>query len=938
MKRKLLTVGISTALFCSLAPLPAISADASATLPLSAAQVGGDRFGQTVPAGVLTGQVVDADRGDFLRGAIVRVAGVQRSTRTDRDGRFELTGLPAGTYQIEIDFLGYDRQTVEASLSASAGARVEVEMQVSGVTDRVYVGALRDQQTRELNQQRAADNIINVISSDSIGRLPDRNIAEALQRVAGVAIERDQGEGRYISVRGTPISFNAVSVNGVILPSPDAGTRAVDLDTIPTDVVSSIEITKALLPSMDADSIGGNINIVTQGALDSDEPILRAAAGLGRNELGDGTNQRYSATVGNQFNDGRVGLLVSASYNKTERETDNFENDFTDNDGEIFPEEVEFKDYEVTRERAAIDARLDFRASDNAHFYLTALHSKFTDDEFRHSMLLEYDDWASGSTPTQGVATDVTVIKEFRNRKVENTINAFTLGGDVYFDKMTMDFTAAYTEAKQEYPLRNYLEYELGFEPNIAYDFSRPNNPVWTADGLQPNRLNFNPDDYEFSLYQARAADSRDREYSVESNFSLPITFGSGAGDFRFGAKYRGKEKKNDEDRKETEINALGLGLADVTRSDISQNFDVQLGQRFLTDFFGRFGPDYEAQPDFVSIPRRAFTSDYTADQDIYAAYGMAVVDWGVSRVIAGARVEYTDWQGDAFRFNRQTDEVVPTAAGSSYTNFFPNLQYRREVGDDGVLRLAYTTALNRPELTDLVPAIEERDRGPGRREVELGNPDLDAAYAHNLDVMFDYFIRPVGVISVGAFYKHIDDVIFEVTGDRPFEGQEWEVTQPENGGSGYVMGIELNWQQVFSGLPNPFDGLGAFATFTLVDSEADLPRGLGKVRLPGQSDQVYNLGVFYEKAGFNARLAYNWRSKFIDEVSLAGREFDIYWDERGQLDFTTSYQLTDTFQIYGEASNLTDSRQNRFSGSEERVYEREGFGRFWQVGVRASF
>ena len=937
-KATLLSAAIASAILASVTHAETQTQQASGLAPLAAAQSGGDRFGEVVPAGVLTGRVIDADRGDFLNGAIIRVREANRSARTDREGRFVITGLAAGTYQVEVDFLGFDRQTVEAQVSPTVGSRLEIALSASGVTDRVYVGALRDQQTRELNQQRAADNIINVISADSIGRFPDRNIAEALQRVSGVAIERDQGEGRYISVRGTPVQFNAVSVNGVILPSPDAGTRAVDLDTIPTDVVSSIEITKALLPSMDADSIGGNINIITQGALDSDEPILRFAAGAGRNELGGGTNQRYSATLGNQFNDGQVGLLVSASYNKTERETDNFENDFTSNNGEIFPEEVEFKDYEVMRERYAVDARLDFRTSDNVHLYLTGLHSRFIDDEFRHSLLLEYDDWAPGSTPVTGVATDVTVVKELRNRRVENTINAVTFGGDVFLDRLTMDFTLAYTQAKQDYPVRNYLEYELGFEPDIAYDFSRPNSPVWTAPGLPPNQLNFNPDDYEFVKYQARARNSKDDEYSVATNFSLPLNFGNAAGDFRFGAKYRGKEKKNVEDRKETEINALGLTLADVTRGDISQNFDIQLGQRFLNDFFSRFGPDYEAQPDFVSIPRRAFTSDFTAEQDIFAAYGMAVLDWGVSRIIAGARVEYTDVQGDAFRFNRQTDEVVPTSAGNSYTNFFPNLQYRREVGDDGVLRLAYTTALNRPEIEDLVPAIQERDRGPGRREVSLGNPDLDAAYAHNLDVMFDYFIRPVGVISVGAFYKHIDDVIFEVTGLRPFEGQEWEVTQPENGGSGYVMCIELNWQQVFANLPDPFDGLGAFATFTFVDSEADLPRGLGKVRLPGQSDQIYNLGVFYEKAGFSARLAYNWRSKFVDSVSLAGREFDVYWDERGQLDFTTSYQLTDTFQIYGEASNLTDSRQNRFSGSEDRVYEREGFGRFWQVGLRASF
>lgn len=892
-----------------------------------------------VSTGTISGTVVDSVRGEFLNGAIVKIVDSQRITRSNREGQFTFSGLEAGRYEIEVDYLGYDIQRVEVNLGSTEGSQVQIAMVATGVVeDRVLVRAIRDQQTRELNQQRAADNIINVISSDSIGRFPDGNVAEALARVAGVAVQRDQGEGRYISVRGTPIDFNGVSVNGVTLPAPDGDTRAVDLDTIPTDVVSSIEITKALMPDMDADSIGGNINIVTRGALDSDGPIQRVSAGLGRNEQGGGANERYNLTLGNQFNNRTVGALFSASYTSTERQTDNYENSFGSNDGQIFPEEVEFKDYELTRERYAVDGRLDFLVSDNANLYVTGLHSVFKDDEFRHALLLEYDDYADGSNPTTGTATDVAFIKELRHRRVENTINAFSFGGEVFLDNMTWDFTAAYADAEQVYPIRNYLIYEFSETPNVAYDFSSPNNPVWTPAGGQPNQLGLDPAGYEFVEYQNRAAISTDEDFSFTTNVSMPMNFGTGIGEIKFGVKYVAKEKTRDEDRKVTEENAANLSLSDVTRGDVSQNFDIILGERFFLNFFDQYGSTYESQPDFVSIPRRNFTSDYSAEQDVMAGYGMAVVDWTKTRMVAGLRVERTDFTGNAFRFNRETDEVTATTAGKTETHFFPNLQFRREVGDEGILRLAYTTAINRPRMSNRVPAIEERDRGPGRREVELGNPDLKAAYAHNFDVMFDYYIRPVGVFSIGAFYKRIDDVIFEISGDRPFEGDIWEVTRPENGGKGSVMGLELNWQQSFSNLPAPFDGTGMFATFTLVESEADLPFALGEVRLPGQSDQVYNLGIFYEKAGFNARLAYNWRSKYIDEVSLDGRDLDTYWDERGQVDFTTSYQINETFQLYGEASNLTNTKQNRFSGTPDRVYEREGFGRVWQVGVRANF
>jgi TonB-dependent receptor len=934
--RPLIGVAVCVALGTPLAA----SADSASAAPILFT-VAQSAAATTATAGTISGRVVDDGRGNALPGALVKIVGSDREARTNREGRFAIAGLPAGNYSVEIDYLGYETQIVEVGVSAAAGGFVQVRLVDSRAAqlENIVVYGFRDQQTRELNQQRASDNIINVISSDSIGRFPDGNVAEALSRAPGLAIERDQGEGRYVSVRGTSSDFNAVAVNGIVLPAPDPGTRAVDLDTIPTDIVSSLEITKALTPDMDADSIGGHINIVTQGALDADGPVRRGSAGFGRNQLGGGNNQRYALTLGDKFGADRFGALLSASYSETVRETDNFENVFDSFDDGIFAVETEFKDYEVTRERYAVNGRLDFAPSDRSRLFVSGLYSRFSDDEFRHAMLLEYDDYAAGSNPRTGTFTDVAVTKELRNRKVQNTITSFSVGGDFSFESFDVDFSASTTEGKQEYPLRNYFTYELGFEPDIGYDWSSPNNPVWiTPDGAQ-NRLNFAPEDYEFSLYQVRDAVGKDRDISLASNIRFPIDWARASGEAQFGVKYRGKRKESDEDRKETENNVLNLSLADVTRAEISDNFGIQLGDRYRTDLFQTFGPDYESDPDFVSIPRRAFTADYRADEDILAAYGMTTLDWGATRVVLGARVEHTEIQSDAFRFDRETDLVTPTAAKSSYTKFFPSLHLRREIGDDAIIRAAYTTAINRPRISQLVPAIEERDRGPGSREVALGNPDLDPTFAHNLDLMFDYYLRPLGVVSVGLYYKQLSDVIFSTTGLREFEGEDgWDVTQPENGDRGRVFGVELNWQQVFSMLPAPMDGLGVFANYTYADSEADLPRGFGEVRLPGQSDHTYNAGIFYEIGGFSTRLAYNWRSEYIDAISLAGREFDIYWDEREQLDFTVSYQATPGFQIYGEAANLTDSRQNRFSGETSRVYEREGFGEFFQVGLRMSF
>ncbi|MFU8816009.1 MAG: TonB-dependent receptor plug domain-containing protein, partial [Pseudomonadales bacterium] len=274
----------------------------------------------------VAGRVGDAGGRNYFAGALVRVQETNQETSTDREGRFNLRGLTAGGYTLEVDYLGYQPRQIPFTVRAGERATIDVALQAAGVIEQIVVRGTRDAQTRALNQQRASDNIINVVSADSIGRFPDGNVAEALSRIPGLAIARDQGEGRYVSVRGTPTEFNAVAVDGVILPAPDSSTRAVDLDTIPTDIVSSLEVTKALTPNMDADSIGGHINILTQTALDTGGPIVRGSTGMGRNQLGGGTNQRHALTLGQAFDDERIGVLFSASYADTKRETDNFEN------------------------------------------------------------------------------------------------------------------------------------------------------------------------------------------------------------------------------------------------------------------------------------------------------------------------------------------------------------------------------------------------------------------------------------------------------------------------------------------------------------------------------------------------------------------------------------------------------------------------------------
>ena len=203
---------------------------------------------------VLGGRVVDAN-GAPLPGARVSVTETGVSTSTNRQGEFTLPSVPAGPLTVRVEYMGFPNADKAVDVTAGTPSMIIVTLgDDARELERVVVqGAILDGQARALNQQRTSSNTTSIVSSDAIGRFPDYNVAEALQRVPGFAISRDQGEGRTINLRGAPSDFTAITVDGVAIASPSATTRAVDLDTVPSDIVSAIEVSKTLLPDQDAE-------------------------------------------------------------------------------------------------------------------------------------------------------------------------------------------------------------------------------------------------------------------------------------------------------------------------------------------------------------------------------------------------------------------------------------------------------------------------------------------------------------------------------------------------------------------------------------------------------------------------------------------------------------------------------------------------------------
>ena len=923
----LLSLAIA-AVLGGVAARPAHAAEAAPALSATAAPLS------------FVGSVKESASGQFLDGARVSVAGIV--TSTNREGRFRVTGLPAGRHEVVVDFVGYGTQRFAIEVDPARGARADVVL-VSGATtlERVEVRATRDAQALALNQQRASANYKNVISADLLGRFPDGNVAEATQRIPGVSIERDQGEGRYVNVRGAPLEFTSVSVDGLPLSAPNATRRTVELDTIPSDVIAAMEVTKALTPDMDGDAIAGSINIVTQSALDRDGPTVRGSIASGRYELGPGDNDEAALTLGQRFGAGRnIGALVSASGSRQGRFTENIETTFQrTTDGRYLPTLTEIKDYDGTRTRTGLTGRFDLRANEDHLLYAIASTSKFRDKEYRNLFGITYEQPRADANEVVGTVGRATFDKEIRERIQETRIRTLNLGGEHYVGDWAFTWQAGRSEGEFDIPSRQQVIYRSSLRPPLRYDYSDPDFPVYTLlnpDGsVRQQGIDIAESTYAFRRYNRRLEQADESENSFRADLKRDQAWIGEHGTIQFGLRARVRDKSSNDDRFRNSVATGTPAYPTLLCDTVSNNFGRYLfGREYCQSIFSNGTTAALGNANLLPLVADSLANDYRAEEDIRAGYVRLDAEWDRLTMVTGLRYEQTDTRGFANRFAQNTGQVVRQDISRDYGKLLPSLHFRLEGDEDGdtVYRWSYSSAVSRPNYPDTVPRLSIDDNA---RTATAGNPDLKATYSHNLDASIERYLRPLGLISVAAFHKALRDPIFTVTTTEGTGPTAFTVTQPRNGESGRITGVELAWQQSFESLPAPFDGLGVYTNYTFADSSANLPFGIGRTELPGTSRHNVNVAVFYEKHDVNARLSYTRRSRYIQAFDVTDRELNVYWDARPVLDFTASYGFADGWEVFTEANNLTDSRQRRLQGSRQRVLELEQFGRSWKLGLR---
>ncbi len=928
-------------------------------------------------AGVIEGRVSDQSQAVSLEGAVVRIEETGVSTATDRAGQYRLGNVPAGDYTLVITYVGAPSETVRVSVpSEDAVVRQNIVLgEDVDVIDNVLVVGQRGALNSALSQQKASDKVITVLSADAIGQLPDENVAEAARRAVGVNIQNDQGEGRYVSIRGANPNFVTTTVNGVRLPSPDSDQRQVPLDVIDSDILSSITITKSLTPDVDGDSIGGNVEISTLSGLDQKDMFLKLkAAGIYTNQV-DEFGQRYSGAFASNFLDGRLGVAATAAWQKRKFGSENKEADGPDwvlDESVIYPEELELRDYQVTRERFSSALNLDFQATDNLLLYVHGLYSDFSDQEFRARVENKFGDPefdggnSSGSIAVFDAAADdeYEVDRDIKDRFEDQLIYSIIGGGEYTSGAVTFDWSGSYAYAEESEPDRLDGDFRAKFDEGLfAVDVSDPLLPSLAFPDPAAEAEYFDADNYEFDGLEYTNGVSKDDELAFAANLRIDADLFGAPGYIKTGGKVRLREKSYDLDLAvydgfDSDDDLLLTSFATTVDYEFD-NIGPVVDPGMFRDFFFANINDFELNE--IDTALESTGANYVANEDVYAGYLMAQRQFGDVSIVAGVRVEHTEYDaagssvllqeyedsfpGDVtgsvdpedeipapsvmgellaedleFEYDAGDDETVLEAArvysqalnvSRSYTDWLPSVNIRYDVTDEVVFRLGYYKTIVRPNLEQAAPRILVEQNEDNDVEGEAGNPLLKRQQAHNFDASLEWYPGNKSILSAGVFYKDISDLIATTQESGDFFGVDFdEVKTFINVPDASLFGVELNYQQPLDFLPGLLDGLIVGANYTYIDSEATLADGR-EITIPGQSKNVATGIVGYEKGPIDLRVAATYRDEYLDDLSVAedenGDDIDRIVDDHLQIDISAKYRVTDQFRLFAEFKNVNN-------------------------------
>jgi TonB-dependent receptor len=934
--------------------------------------------------GALTGKVLDSS-GAVLQGAEISLEPAGAHAVSDAQGQFFVNDLPPGHCTITVTYVGFTAFTKEIDVKPGQPTAVEARMQLSSVSTQVLVTAERAAGEAEaINRERSADNIVQVLPSDVIRSLPNANMADALGRLPSVTLERDEGEGKYVQIRGTEPRLTNTTIDGINVPSPESGVRQIKFDAIPADLVESVEINKTLQANMDGDGIGGSVNLVTKTA--TERPTV-AVSGMGGYMpiLGGRSQVESTGTIGQRFGSSKkFGILVGASYDWTGRGIDDIEpvSDLATLPGgstAVWKDAIDIREYRYYRSRWGVAGSTDYTLGPGSDVYARFLYSNFKNygDRWVYSLndntpdiqLLGSNgcDPAHPAAPCTGVPTFNT-----QDRRPNIGIGSLLLGGKHEFASSwaAWDVSGARSYLENVLPGTASFDSTLGssncqFDPATTKSIYRPQfTPACFTEAYDPTQM-------QLSDVQIDHGQSAQVNFQVSGAYAKRYHLGNRLSTIEIGGRFRNAHKYDDS-----------------YNIDYTPNDSILLSQfpnGFTNDnYYGGsyklgYNVNYQTVRDFLMRNLDAFAAassagvdpaNYSYVEKVSAGYLMNTIDLTSRvRIVAGVRFEGTNLSVVNRVFNGSVDPptVSDNRFSGSYLKVLPSVSLRYALTGSTNLRLAYGRGLSRPDPQDIAQAVTFTTAGsPGNLKnlVTLGNPNLKPETADNFDVLVEQYLNPFGIISGGFFYKRLSDPIvtqtFTLTNFTPAPNLPpgtYTATQPINAGSAWIAGFEAAYLQHLSFLPGPLSGLGISANYGYTGSRAnDLPGRSDHPRLLRNAPNTWNISPTYDRGRVSIRVGLSYNQANISAYAyqdgtptqdgtpsdptpggLHGPFSDQYFYTHLQLDAQGSVRLAHGLSFIAYGLNLTNEVFGFYQGSTQYMIQREYYQPTYAFGFRWS-
>lgn len=953
--------------------------------------------------GSISGSVTLGAGGSAVPGATVRVEGTDLTATTDTSGRFEFPELPAGKVTLVVTgahlrplrvvdlAVAPDQALALSPLAASADTSGTSEQVVRAGSDvvtlsKMVVEGYRAGRARAVQQKRETTNILDLISADAIGNLPDRNVAEAVSRLPGVnlapldgAFDQPQGgEGRYVSIRGVDPNLNQVLVDGNTMAAP-GGTRlgrAVPLDVLGASQISQIEVVKSSTPDLDGNSLGGTINVKSASAFDRKERFITGTATINYNETSNAKSPTAELRYGDLFGAHRTwGFVLGVTSDKRSygqerldfsRPVDNVVNGQTF----VLPNQIQIRPTWGYRLNNGATANLEYRPSDSTHLSLRAILNRSRTEQNWDEMRLDSGGTTNTITltsPTSGIFAAARTQAQYRELRQLRTQALTNIAASLkqVVGTITLEPNVSFSYADEGRDKLHQFQWQTtrGALGRLEFDLHPGDRYPRHWEGLGAEWSD--PSKYTLNLQRVDDGGVVE-EKTTSAKFDArwePEKLLGGIGFVKVGGKLTHRNRFTD--LISTRLNRAGnWTLASIPNGTIPGRSIYDGRYRTLFGLNRTNVINYIQQNpnltvlDATGSASNSVEDDYDITEDIYASYAMSQIRYGQVTLLGGLRWERTDATIKAVE-NRIANGVnlgrFPIKGTANYDSYFPNIQAVYRPNKSFVARGAITQSIGRPAYEDARPLSTFRydeilgsaalnPAYPYAGSLNIGNPQLKPFKAVNYDLSLEAYFKGGAMVSAAFFRKDISDPIYGFSETREnvnYNGINLErlaVTTRLNGKSGRITGFEFGLYQPFRFLRAPFDGFGIEGNITLVSSEVVVATRPGE-KLPffRQPDAIHNFTLFYEKRGFSVRVSYNHTDGMMTSLSSAAIT-DNWSDPLDRVDAQIRWRFSPHYAITLAARNLTREQENYSFGKGGPLRETYLIGQNYTFGINVNY